>query len=323
LIKGLKNIILFLALLVLFSETFAQQRFQSSMYMFNNYLNNPAVAGFKPCFDMKMGYRQQWAGFDGAPEAAYISASKQLKSKVKSAYIGKHAIGGIVYREEHGLYSNVNLAPSYSYHKKLTEKFTAAAGVSLGIQQNRYSLIRVSTAQANDPAVDNSSVNILIFPQVGAGLWLYNENFYFGLSVYQLFGGKMKNFEKEIGMDNRLKRHFYSTFGVRAYSYNSFSFIPSILIKSVNGAGFSGTANMMLDYADRFAIGVGMRNTNSAIAVVRLRILSTVEIGYSYDLTTSKLRSASASTHEIHLSIYTCPAKVYEKDGVIFCPAFH
>jgi type IX secretion system PorP/SprF family membrane protein len=251
-----------------------------------------------------------------------MSLSKQLKSKVKSAYAGKHAIGGIIFREEHGLYSNINIAPSYSYHKKLSDKFTAAAGLSLGLQQNRFSLSRVSTAQANDPAVDNSNVNILIFPQVGAGLWLYNENFYFGVSVYQLFGGKMKNFEKEIGMDNRLKRHFYSTFGVRAYSYNSFSFIPSLLLKSVNGGGASATANIMMDYADRVAIGVGMRNANSAIALMRIRIFGSVEIGYSYDLTTSKFRSAASSTHEIHLSLYTCPPKVYEKDGVIFCPAF-
>ena len=39
----------------------------------NNYILNPAVAGIENYKDVKLSYRNQWAGIDGAPVTTYFS----------------------------------------------------------------------------------------------------------------------------------------------------------------------------------------------------------------------------------------------------------
>lgn len=62
------SILLFFSLLA--SVAVAQQKALYSQYMANYYLLNPAVAGYSKNLNFKMGYRNQWAGFEDAPSTA-------------------------------------------------------------------------------------------------------------------------------------------------------------------------------------------------------------------------------------------------------------
>ena len=42
-------------------------------WQFNYFQENPAFAGFTDCMELKAGFRQQWAGFDGAPSTAFAN----------------------------------------------------------------------------------------------------------------------------------------------------------------------------------------------------------------------------------------------------------
>lgn len=67
----------------------AQQLPQLNQFQMNGFMINPAFAGIEDVTDIKTGFRQQWAGFDGAPMTGWISAHTNLgKSTETIAYPG-------------------------------------------------------------------------------------------------------------------------------------------------------------------------------------------------------------------------------------------
>ena len=69
----MKNIIILLLFLFLSGLIFSQSKPYYSQYILNNYILNPAVAGIENYKDVKLSYRNQWAGIDGAPVTTYFS----------------------------------------------------------------------------------------------------------------------------------------------------------------------------------------------------------------------------------------------------------
>lgn len=81
------------------------------------------------------------------------------------------------------------------------------------------------------------------------------------------------------------------------------AFIPSTLLTYWLSAPMTMDANLKIAYQDKFWIGGSLRNNDSFSALAGFNIGSLVNISYSYDVTTSALRSVSNGTHEIVLGI--------------------
>ena len=65
---------LVIVLLISFSSAVsAQQKPYYTQYILNNYILNPALSGIENYTDVKLSYRNQWAGIDGAPVTMYFS----------------------------------------------------------------------------------------------------------------------------------------------------------------------------------------------------------------------------------------------------------
>ena len=62
------------------SVVWGQQQWRRSQFITNTYLANPAVAGTEPGTVLSSSYRQQWAGFDGAPTTKLLSATKPFQA---------------------------------------------------------------------------------------------------------------------------------------------------------------------------------------------------------------------------------------------------
>ncbi len=80
--------------------------------------------------------------------------------------------------------------------------------------------------------------------------------------------------------------------------------------------------NLIWDYRDVLSLGVSVRNRDAVAALIRLRLLPFLDMGYSFDFTTSKLRTASSNTHEIMLGIKMCGANGGKGRGGL-CPAYN
>jgi type IX secretion system PorP/SprF family membrane protein len=51
----------------------AQQKPVYTQYVLNNYIINPAISGIENYTDLKLSYRKQWVGIEGAPSTFYMT----------------------------------------------------------------------------------------------------------------------------------------------------------------------------------------------------------------------------------------------------------
>jgi len=112
----------------------AQQQAQYSQYMNNNYILNPGATGVEDYIDVKLSYRTQWTGLEGAPKTYYASASSSLgkwRSTPKRTIADRrrpfHAVGGIVYNYVTGPTSRLGVYASYAYNVVLAPDLLASA----------------------------------------------------------------------------------------------------------------------------------------------------------------------------------------------------
>lgn len=297
-------------LLLAARPTLAQQQAQYSQYMNNNYILNPGATGVEDYIDVKFSYRTQWTGLDGAPRTYYASISSSLgkwrstpKRTIHDRRRPFHAVGAIAYNDVTGPTSRAGAYVSYAYNVVLTPNLRAALGVSGGMQQ-----FAVDGAQLQfyDPTTRAASAASRVFDAT-AGLWVYSSDFYVGLSGAQLLGNQLdfSYGQGQLGAGapgNSLKRHYFATAGVRVPLSESWTLVPSVLLKSVSPAPLSLDLNAKLKYQDLLWAGVSWRAFDSAVAMVGLSY-EQFTLGYSYDAGLSELAAYHGGSHEILLGL--------------------
>ncbi len=299
----------------------AQQTRQYTQYMFNQFGHNPAVAGSKECMDIRVGHRLQWVGFEGAPTTSYASFQTRINSEKKRPSQPHHGIGFYVEKDQVGPNTKTYVFPAYAYHIPLNNYYTLSAGMFAGIQQYVFDNNNIRLFNPADNAIGGTE-NILLYPDLTAGLWLYSKHTYAGIAAGQVYNKRIKGPGGQLGIDSRLSRHYNLTAGHRLVVNRDNSFIPSAMIKFVYLAPTAIALNLIWDYINRFSLGRSLRNRDAVAALVRVRLLSFLDMGYSFDFTTSKIRTASSNTHEIMLGINLCGGKG-KQNGSGLCPAYN
>ncbi len=307
------------ALLLLLAAATALQAQQTAQYtqnVFNMFAINPAVAGSKDCIDVRLGYRQQWVGFPGAPTTGWATINSVLKPKHKGFKANRHGIGAFVESDNTGPLGYTTLQLAYAYHLQLRQDVFLSMGFFAGLQQEKLSLGDVTAGNNNDPALAHNG-SALVYPIITPGLWLYGKSSWAGLSIQQLLGNRVK----DIGLDTRLTNHYIVSAGHRYRIDRKFSITPNALLKLSPGSPMAMDLNAMLEYRRRLGIGVSYRNQDAVAFMIKLPFLKYFSLGYSYDITTSKLRAGASNTHEIILGIYPCLPLDPEK-AIVRCPIF-
>jgi len=316
----MKRIISLGCFLLVCASLLAQQRPQYSQYMMNQFALNPAVAGTEDCLNLRAGYRNQWAGMEGAPKTFYLTANlpigKPLRTPLgtsKFAHHNWHGLGAKVYNDIAGAIRKSGALMAYSYNLKLARHIRVSFGASFGFQQFSLNGKDFRLAQEQDELLNGKKSTIK--PDAGIGIWLYNKNFYYGLSVQQLFGSPIEfnglneptNNIKDRG---KLNNHFFTTAGVNLPISIDFDFIPSVMVKFVNPAPISVDLNGKINYKKGLLwVGASYRSFNSLVAMVGTTLLNgQLPIGYSFDLTYNDLMPYNYGTHEIVVGFRWPPA---------------
>ncbi len=294
----------------------AQQIPQYTQYVFNYFGINPAVAGSKDCLDIRLGYRTQWVGFEGAPTTAWASVHGVLKPKGKSYQANRHGFGAFVEADDAGPLGYTHFYLAYAYHLKMMNDMYFAAGAFAGVKQFKLDAGQVTLAQYNDPAIEGKG-SVMVLPEIVPGAWLYGKNMWLGLSIF----GVLNNQVEGLGVESRLTRHYMLTGGYKFRVGKATSLSPSTLIKVSGGSPPALDINMMLEWKRTFGLGVTYRNTDAIAFQGRVGFLKYFALGYSYDITTSLIRVSSSNTHEVILSITPCLPDDPRKN-IMRCPIF-
>ena len=294
----------------------AQQLSQYTQYVFNQFSVNPAVAGSKDCIDVRLGYRQQWTNLEGAPKTGWSSIHGAIRAKGKPFVANKHGVGIFVESDNAGNWGYTRLSLAYAYHIQMSRDYYVSMGFFGGAQQMKYDVGASTLVDYNDPAL-NGRANTLVAPELTPGIFLYNKVAWGGLAMHQALGNKMK----DIGTDYRLARQFMLPAGYKYRIGRKTALIPSMLLKTSKGAPMAVDFNAMVEWNRQFAIGAGYRAGDALTLLMKVSFAKYFQLGYSYDVTTSKLRLVSANTHEIILGITPCGKEDLSR-RMINCPAF-
>ena len=338
----------FLLLALCFSlKAMCQQKPYYTQYILNNYILNPALTGIENYTDVKLSYRNQWTGIDGAPVTLYFSAhmpigKKDYRTTATSFEVpgenprGKsfveeytapephHGVGIIVMNDKTGYISRSSAYATYAYHKGLTPKTTLAAGFLAGfslVSLDR-SKIEWATLNPNDPAIgyENGELKKLR-PEVGAGLWLYSSDYFAGLSVLNIIPGKAK-FATNNNYASYYVPQFMATAGYRFFLSDEVSALPSVMFQIIDPYPVQIHTNVKVQYLDKFWVGASYRFSDylgGFAAMAGINVSNTFNIGYSYDISqSSRLSGYTKNTHEIILGFLlnnkygdSCPRNVW------------
>lgn len=310
--------IIFISFLFIFSiQVFGQQVPQYTHFLFNHFGINPAVAGTKECIDMRIGYRTQWVGFEGAPKTSFANLHARLpKGKRGGSIYRYHGVGINVYSDGIGPASKTHISLAYALNLRAGRKYRMAFGVFAGVDQYRFNAAKVTLVDPNDAAISGSSASWII-PDVTPGFLLYSEtsNTYFSFTLDQLLKNKLKPFP-----DTRFTHHYILMAGKKWVSKSSdLAFTPSIAFKFSPWATPAIDVNILFDYSAGVQFGLTWRNTDAIAAMVKVNFMRYFSLGYAFDFTTSKIRLASSNTHEIILGISACPRRSNDPS---ICPVF-
>jgi type IX secretion system PorP/SprF family membrane protein len=310
--------------LVLFVK--AQQRPQYTQYVFNNYLLNPAVSGIENYTDVKLGYRSQWTGLEGAPVTSYFSINapigtdfvqgdasasptsggqypqSRLYTQDYLASEPHHGIGFTVVSDKAGPITQTNLNATYAYHLGITSKLNLAVGVAAGVNHINLNTALITLENPNDPTINNLNASQWK-PDMGVGIWAYSSNYYIGASAQQILPQNLYITTGNTANQSKTVPHFFLTGGYKVFLSDDITLLPSALLKFIQPVPTTFDINLKMSFRDRFWFGGSYRKDDSYAVLAGFNLSSFVNVGYSYDITTSALRTVSNGTHEIVIGI--------------------
>ena len=312
----------------IYSGVQAQAKPTYTQYILNNYLLNPAVTGIENYTDIKLDYRNQWRGIEGAPVTTYFTihgpvGKSDLRTSATSFAVpgenprGKqywhdytapephHGFGATLLNDKAGYINRWSLFASYAYHKPLGVRTTLSAGITGGISSISIDRSKIVWADLdpNDPAIGYSSGELKkLKPEVGVGLWLYSDKYFAGISVLNIIPGKAK-FVKNDKYGTYYTPNYFLTAGYRLQLTDDVSLLPSFMVQYWQPQLFGGHFNAKLQFRDLVWFGGGYRYSDLVggySAMAGLNISNAMNLSYSYEVaTTSRLRNYTGNSHEI------------------------
>jgi type IX secretion system PorP/SprF family membrane protein len=322
--------ILTICLLMGFSGKITAQDAHFSQFYANPLYLNPAFTGSDKCPRVNLSYRNQWPALG----QTYVTYSLSYDQHVNAL---KGGAGLLLMNDVQGdgTITATTIAGMYSYTLPVTRNLAIAGGFQAAYIMKTiewdfifpdmiHPLYGPIYSTNEDPSIVDDTKNYFDF---SAGLVGFSEKTFFGLAVHHLTE-PAESFLR--GSDAVLPRKFTVHFGtdipITAMNFKrgELSLAPQLLFHQqgdfqqfnwgvyVNRtsivAGFWLRQNFNFHY-DSFIMLVGFRQDQ-------------IKVGYSYDLTVSKLKNSTLGAHEVTFGFtFNCkPPK--SKYRTISCPSF-
>ncbi len=287
-----------LALMLLVSlKALAQQEPLYTQYMFNAMSVNPAITGVDETLNMTFLSRLQWAGMDGAPETYSFAAQTPFTNL-------DMGIGLSLVADNLGPVKNYYFNFNYAYRLQVTDQIKLSFGLKAGIYNYYVGLDGLLLdGTGNDPAFQGQ-IERKFQPNIGAGLYLYDEKFYAGFSVPRMINNRLDNAESETegNVFAQVSQHYYIMAGYTFDIDRDWQLRPSFINKMVTGAPPSTDIAAQAIYKETYWLGASYRFGDAVAILANMKVSDQFFVGYSYDFSISKMNSFNKGSHEIVIS---------------------
>ncbi len=287
---GMKRIILVQVILLSVIVVNAQQDPLLSHIFFDKVYQNPAFAGSQGEICANAIYRQQWVGFEGAPQTTLFTINSPI-----NVFGINSGIGLSLTNDQLGFEKNFSGNIQYAYIHSLGSG-NLSFGANLGIFNKAFDgTFTAPDGTDGDIIIPKGKEQSLIF-DMGLGTVYSLSNLYIGLSVSHLIQPKFKFSTNEMSY---LKRHYYLMSGYKINLSNSpIELSPNILV-AFDGSSPQLTINMNMLYNKKFWGGVTYRTLDALDINLGIELFNGIKIGYAYGLNFSKLIKTNSGSNEV------------------------
>jgi type IX secretion system PorP/SprF family membrane protein len=294
------------ALAAITSVSFAQQDPQFTQFMHSKLIYNPGYAGTSQAICANVLYRQQWVNFPGAPKTGLVSFDMPIGQL-------PIAVGLNVMTDQIGYSKTLFARLALAYNRPIGPG-VLGVGVDVGILQQQFngSWITPDGNQVHDATIPgytsgsgtgitNPGLNKLSYDLGFGAFYSIANKMYVGISSTHLAAQDLKSSDS---VKYKLARHYYLVGG---YTFDlgqggKHGINPNVKVKS-DAASTQLDINLTYIYNRTFWVGVSYRMQDAIAPMVGYRFLpnKSLKVGYSYDLTLSKIKGYSSGTHEVML----------------------
>lgn len=275
------------------SDATAQQYIGNTQFLWNQMAINPAYAGSKQSLESGVFYRNQWAGFEGAPTTENIFAHAPLS---------KNGFGAGVnfMRDRIGITRDVAVQANFSYTMKMNSG-RLSFGLSGEYGSQRFDWTSTDPFHAGDQAIPFADISANYY-NFGFGSYFKNENFFVGFSVPRLLETKQSFRNAETGVQAIFegRRHMYLTAGGLFKVSSNVNIQPITMVRYVEGAPVQADLGALVNLNKVLWVGSTYRLGDAISLIVDYDINNQLRVGYAFDYTISRLQG-HAGTHEFFL----------------------
>ena len=279
--------------LIIASLSTAQQLPFYTQHNSNSFMINPGSTGIKRLIDTRLNYRQQWAGFEGAPRTLSFGINSRLSH-------GKMGAGFSLVKDESGPLKKLSFGGSYAFHI-LFPDCELSAGISGNTTQTTLNGSKLTIRDSQDPTIDQTITSSDLTGDAGFGIYLYNDRFHTGISVLQPIESKTEFYKNDTTKKGIIKDvvHINVSLGYN-YSLNpDYIWQNSLYSNFVKGAPLTLDYTLLLNYKERVFGGFSIRMGDALALHIGASFLNDFQVSYSYDFLISRLRYSSSGSHEI------------------------
>jgi type IX secretion system PorP/SprF family membrane protein len=298
----------------------AQQQFVYTNYLLNDFYYNSAVAGSHNYHQANIGYRKQWANFEGSPKTFNMNFYGSYKNQMK------HGYGVSLNADRAGLMQRTAIYLNYAYHIDLNDKYRLAFGVKPGYLLYNIKLYEAKLADVGDDILTGNILATNAF-DVSSGLNLYSKKFFLRLDMQQILGNSIKF----TGFNDGLSKHFTLITG---YTYKvkkkktstetqsesdtteqkirtieKFEFQPSMMIRYVRPITPQASFMLKTTYNDKVWLGLNYRTQDAIGFSLGMNINERFTVGYAYDYALGQVKGFQGGSHELMLTFITTNKK--------------
>ena len=305
-----------LSLAVLAYKNVKAQDPQFTQFYANPLYLNPALAGNSICPRVCINYRNEWPGISGT----YVTTSASFDRYV---YGIKSGLGVIVTNDKagEGTITTTNISGIYSYQAKIGKDYAINFGLQATYGQKSVDWSKLTFGDMIDDQhgfVYNTNEipgrSKRSFVDLSAGVVAFSKRFYGGFAAHHL-----NQPDEGLLSSSRLPVKLTGHAGAIFKISEDASISPNILFQQQQNFQ---QLNLGL-YVTKGALvgGLWYRNRDSFIVLLGVQ-QGIFKVGYSYDVTISKLTNITAGSHEISLGLQFYCKKPKPKYRPGMCPSF-
>ena len=283
---------------------------------------NPAFSGVENYNDLKLSYRYQWSGFGQySPKFINLSYHSRLIKPLDLAYNSLrlsdpaamnpqhmprsrrmiHGVGGNLFHSEIGVLKSIGGSVNYAIHYPVGGKARFAAGVALVVETRKLDVGEV-TVRDPDEFYNHllSSSTAQTDLNLRAGVLLYGQNFYVGLSYLPLLYTVLQASELE------MTQPFYRG---SLQAGVSIPMNPDVTLKPSVLALVQMDNELALDYSvkaffrENIWLGITYRDIQSGVALVGWNFDERLSAAYAYEMSLGEFKQFNDGSHELVVAL--------------------